>query len=372
VLAFCTYFDRNYLARGLALYASLRRHCGAFSLWTLCLDEETQLSLERIGLPGLHVVSLAQLESDDTDLLARKSSRSTLEYYYTCGPALMLHVLRTRPDIDLLTCLDADMFFFADPAPALAELTEASVGLASHRVVDARTVALYGEFNDGWVSFRSDADGLDALGWWRTRCLESCSIHLEAGICGPQKYLDELPPRSSRVVVLKHPGANLGFWNYFRFQYDRVAGRVFVQGQPLLWFHFGDFLLGWRWWLHPNYSRRFMFPSRLVRRWVLAPYARTLHQLGRALAPGGAIARRTGVALTPRLHPTASPAPVPGLIAWGLRLLRLIRRVGNHVFFPFRRGGPLEPEVGIILAEMEGRGPWARQGREPSAALSHS
>ena len=115
-----------------------------------------------------------------------------------------------------------------------------------------------------------------------------------------------------------------------------------------------------------------MFPSHLVRRRVLAPYARTLHQLGRALAPGGAIARRTGVALTPRVHPTASPAPAPGLIAWGLRFLRLIRRVGNHVFFPFRRGGPLEPEVGIILAEVEGRGPSARQGREPSAALSHS
>lgn len=229
MLDFCTYFDRNYLARGLALYASLRRHCAAFSLWTLCLDEETQLSLERLGLPGLQVVPLAQLESGDPSLLARKSSRSTLEYYYTCGPALMLHVFRTRPHIDLRTYLDVDMFFFADPAPALRELTEASVGLAFHRVVDARTIALYGEFNVGWLSFRSDADGLDALRWWHTRCLESCSTdHLEAGICGDQKYLDELPPPSSRVVVPKHPAANLGFWKHGRFQYRRVAIRAGV------------------------------------------------------------------------------------------------------------------------------------------------
>lgn len=355
VLQFCTYFDRNYLSRGLALYASLRRHGGPFSLWTLCLDEETRLTLERLTLPGVKVIALGELESCDPDLLAVKTSRPRLEYYYTCGPALLRHVLTTHPDIDLLTYLDADLFFFGDPAPVIRELAGASVGLVSHRITDARSISLYGEFNVGWVSFRSDAEGREALEWWRARCLESCATdHPETGICGDQKYLDELPRRSHRVVAVQHQGANLAYWNYGRFHYRRVGRTVYVEGQPLLWFHFGDFRLRWQWWLSPTFAARVLFPSRLVRRRILAPYARTLRELERALAPGGAIARRTSVAVRPRVEP-APPVPrPPGLKGRIVQTIRWLRTAGNYVFLPVRVREPLEIEVQIILAQAAG------------------
>ena len=352
MLHFCTYFDRNYLSRGLALYASLRRHCGPFSLWTLCLDDETRLTLERLSLPGVQVVPLAELEAFDPELLAAKASRPMLEYYYTSGPALLRHVFRTNPEVGFLTYLDADLFFFHDPAPAIAELTGASVGLVSHRITDARGIALYGEFNVGWVSFRSDAEGLRALEWWRARCLESCSTDQpETGICGDQKYLDELARRFPRVVVLKHKGANLAYWNYARFPCRRVSGAVYVDGEPLLWFHFGDFRLRWGWWLSPAFAARAMFPSRPVRRSILAPYARTLRQLERALAPGGAIALYTGIPLTTRVEPAPLVPRPPGITGGMLHTIRWLRRVGNQVFLPVRVRGPLEPEVRIILAD---------------------
>lgn len=354
---FCTYFDRNYVSRGLALYASLLHHCGPFVLWTLCLDDETRVTLERLNLSGVKVVPLAELESCDPELLATKASRPTLEYYYTCGPSLLRHVFRINPGIDLLTYLDADVFFFNDPAPALRELAGASVGLVSHRITDARAISLYGEFNVGWVSFRSDAEGLDALEWWRARCLESCSTdRLETCICGDQKYLDELPRRSDRVVALQHKGANLAYWNYGRFTYRRVGRTVYVDGEPLLWFHFGDFRLGWHCWLSSTFAARVLFPCRLVRRWILAPYARTLRQLERALAPSSAIARRTGVPLIMRVHFAPAVTRQPGLKGWVVQAVRWVRRVGNQVFLPVRVRGRLEPEVEIILAEL---------GREP-------
>lgn len=355
MLHFCTYFDRNYLSRGLALYASLALRCDGFTLWVLCLDDATRAVLEHLALPNMRCRALVSLESADAELAGVKNSRPIFEYYYTCGPAFMCHLLRTEPAIELITYLDADLFFFEDPAPAAAELAQASIGLVSHRNGNTRARLQSGEFNAGWVSFRRDSEGSSALEWWRARCIDSCSIDDESSaVCGDQKYLQDLPSLFERVHVLKHPGANLGFWNYARFRYTRVGDQVLVEGAPLLWFHFGDFRIAAGLWLSPSYATRAFFPSRLIRRRVLAPYARVLLQIDRGLGPGSQIAHLTGIAIVREDLYAAWRKSMSGRLRF--RFLYALRRVANHVFLPFRRGGPLEPEVRIILDAAAKRG----------------
>ena len=90
---FCTYFDQNYLPRGLALYRSLREHCPGFKLWVLCMDEATHQVLTQLDLPEVEPISLKDFEKDDEPLLAAKQNRSQVEYYFTCTPSLLLFVL---------------------------------------------------------------------------------------------------------------------------------------------------------------------------------------------------------------------------------------------------------------------------------------
>ena len=61
MLYFCTYFDRHYLSRGLALYSSLREHSPPFELHVLCMDEEARGALDALGLPALKTIAIADL-----------------------------------------------------------------------------------------------------------------------------------------------------------------------------------------------------------------------------------------------------------------------------------------------------------------------
>src|SRR5437899_3343295 len=61
---FCTYFDRNYLTRGLVLYESLARFLHPPELVVLALDRETEEALAALALPGVDVVPLAELYAD--------------------------------------------------------------------------------------------------------------------------------------------------------------------------------------------------------------------------------------------------------------------------------------------------------------------
>lgn len=239
---FCTYFDHRYLPRGLALYRSLKRHRPDARLWVLCLDEACQAALTAMALPDVRLIPLGVLEATDPALAAAKATRSAIEYYFTCTPALTLHVLEANPDVAMLTYLDADMYFFADPAPLFDALADASIGIIAHRYPPSLAhLAQYGIYNVGWVTFRRDEHGIACLSWWREQCIEWCYDRLEANRYGDQKYLDDWPTRFPGVAVLPQKGANLAPWNVGGYTLARRDGGVLVDGESLIFFHFHGF-----------------------------------------------------------------------------------------------------------------------------------
>src|SRR4051812_11369528 len=121
---YCSYFDHNYLSRGLALYHSLQRHAPGSRLWVLCLSEACHRILAALDLPNILPVRLADLEAADPEVAATRSGRSAIEYYFTCTPAWMLFVLEREPGAEWVTYLDGDLFFYASPETVYDELED--------------------------------------------------------------------------------------------------------------------------------------------------------------------------------------------------------------------------------------------------------
>lgn len=283
---FCTYFDRHYLSRGLALYRSLRRHCPAFELWVLCMDAESHRILVELALPGIHPISIADFERDDDELRRAKDNRSRVEYYFTCTPSLPLYILKNWLEVNLITYLDADLFFFASPQPIFDEIGAGSITITAHRFPDAlKDRERYGIYNVGWLSLRRDDNALACLQWWRERCIEWCFDREEDGRFADQKYLDDWPTRFQNVVVLEHPGANVAPWNLadHHIALSRKRG-VTIDGEPLIFFHFHALKRASLWIYDPGWIEYGIIPPRVVRSDIYAPYLRTVFAVRRQLS----------------------------------------------------------------------------------------
>jgi hypothetical protein len=340
---FCTYFDRRYLSRGLALHASLARHCPAFTLWVLCMDGDTYDILTRMRRPGLEPIALEELEAYDRPLAAVKPQRERLEYYFTCTPSLPVFLFERRPEIDLLTYLDADLFFFDSPEPLFDEIGPASIAIIEHRFPPhLRDWERYGIYNVGWVSLRRDAAGQECSHWWRERCLEWCHDRCEDGRFADQKYLDVWPRRFRNVVSLRHPGANVAPWNVMQYRVETVKGRVHVDGAPLVFYHFHGFRRRSRWVYDTNLSGYGAVAGRVLRTRVYRPYARAV------ATSASEVERREGIQFvdadpryleaTPQFQAPLSRRlqPLADRCAPVLAVLQALWR-GQYVFAPYGR-----------------------------------
>jgi len=236
---FCTLFDSGYLFKALALYDSLERNAGSFHLTALCFDEDAARLLGLLALPHLTVMPLTELEAHDPGLAATKADRNRFEYCCTGTPALPLQLLESSPELPEITYLDADLFFFSNPEPLFDEMGGASVLITPHRFPGyLRHYAANGIYNVQFMTFRRDPRGLAVLRWWHDRCLEWCFLRLEDGKFADQKYLDDWPDRFKGVHVLRHPGGGAAPWNLDGHTLSHDDGRVLVDGEPLVFFHF--------------------------------------------------------------------------------------------------------------------------------------
>jgi len=238
---FCTLFDKNYLYRGLALYRSLVENCDDFTLWVLCMDDRTYQVLKSIGLDRMRLISLSAFE--DKELLSIKSSRTLKEYCWTCTSSLQLYLLKKYPHLEMITYLDADLFFFSDPLPIFEEFGDSSILISPHNYAPQHDhyLATSGIYCVQFMTFKNNVQGLEALTWWREKCLEWCYARVEDGRFGDQKYLDDWPTRFSGVHVLQHIGAGVALWNIIKYKIKQIGTKIFVDDKPLIFYHFHNF-----------------------------------------------------------------------------------------------------------------------------------
>lgn len=218
---YVTLFDSLFLPQGLALHMSMERHAGDYyTLWTLCVDDETHDILTKLNLPNVRLLQLSMLETDE--LKQVKADRSKGEYCWTVTPFAPRFVFETEPAVQRVTYLDADLWFRKNPIPIFREFDASGkhVLITDHAYApECDHSATSGQYCVQFMTFTRDGEGVRK--WWERRCIEWCYARPEDGKFGDQKYLDDWPERfSSQVHVLSDKEMALAPWNATRFPYS--------------------------------------------------------------------------------------------------------------------------------------------------------
>lgn len=239
---YCTLFDSNYLARGIAMYYSLLDKCPDFHLYIFSFDNISYEVLTKLNLQKASIISLYEFENDK--LLAIKSGRTKGEYCWTCTSSTIKYCLEAF-NLAQCTYVDADMIFYSNPNLLIEEMGEKSILLTEHRYTPRYNSAIAsGIYCVQFVSFKADDNGLEALNWWTNACIEWCYNRYEDGKFGDQKYLDDWTTRFEGVYVLKNLGGGVAPWNIQQYELSLSSHEYYItetkskQKHNLVFYHF--------------------------------------------------------------------------------------------------------------------------------------
>lgn len=191
-------------------------------------------------LPGVRLIRLSELEGFDADLKKIETSRSRVEYYFTMSPCLPLYILDQRNDLEDITYLDADLYFFDSFKIVFEEIGDASIAVIPHNYVSEMIkngVEKNGIFNVGWITWKNNVIGRKCLEWWREKCIEWCYDRHEEKRFADQKYLDFWPDLFKDIKILCNPGFNLAPWNAGNYFFEKKEA-LYVSGQKIIFYHF--------------------------------------------------------------------------------------------------------------------------------------
>ena len=241
-----TFFDKNYLSRGLVLFNSLKKHESNFELFILCLDDFTFNYFESNKHEYLEIklLQLIDIENDNQELLIAKENRTKIEYYFTLSPILPLYLLK-KYQIPHICSLDADILFLNSPISIFNNLKNFSIIITPHKFsVENIEKEIYGKYNVSFQIFKNNSIGIQCLEYWKKQCLEYCTDKLDLlnDRFADQKYLDKWEKIYPNEILTLHDNiSGLAPWNINNYKIKSKDSNYYSDEDKIIFYHFHKF-----------------------------------------------------------------------------------------------------------------------------------
>ena len=249
----CTIVSPNYLAYARTLSASyLVQHPDQRFFVLIVADLPLD---DRKVFEGDAFTPVMLAEIGIADVKSEAMKYDILELNTNVKPSFMKYLLQTH-DLEELVYLDPDIFVYSPLTPVFEALDAgAVVTLTPHMttpVSDGKAPSeqdmLYnGTYNLGFIAVRQCEETRRLLDWWEERCLGLGFSEGRTGLFVDQKWMNLAPGLFNGIMILRHAGCNMAYWNLHERTLVESANGPVVKGaqgmERLCFFHFSGLVV---------------------------------------------------------------------------------------------------------------------------------
>jgi len=240
--AACTIVSKNYFAYARTLYHSFREHNPDTQFFVLLVDENNgYIDFSREPFEVIEASSL-----DIADFKKAAFRFDIMELNTNVKPSFLKYLLNSR-GITKLLYLDPDILVYHRLNEVYEQLFTHNIVLTPHctsPITDNLRPAEQdflqtGVFNLGFIGVNNNQESLRFLDWWSQRCLKLGFNEPRTGLFVDQKWVNFVPCFFDDVLILKHLGYNMAYWNLHERKLLKVDNQWMVNGEwPLVFYHF--------------------------------------------------------------------------------------------------------------------------------------
>ena len=240
--------SNNYFPYARVLFASLKRYHPESALFLFLADiPRAEVSL---NIADVEVIPAANLDIDN--FLDFAFRYDIMEFNTAIKPFAMDWLIAERGFTEVVY-LDPDIELFAPIKPVFAALASgANFAITPHITAPAEFkefpddigIMKAGIYNLGFIALNNSREARDFLQWWRRRLRYQCINQQDEGIFVDQKFVDLLPAFASNVAILRDRTLNVAYWNLDQRKLTQTDDGWFVDGEPLIFFHFSGIIPG--------------------------------------------------------------------------------------------------------------------------------
>lgn len=243
----------NYLAQARTLGDSLQQTNPDWQFVIGLVDDLKTANLPTHLLPAYPMLEVAALGIPD---FAGMCARYDITELNTAvKPFFIDYFFRSSPRPDSVIYFDPDIIVFQPLTRLAASLETNSLVVTPHTIAPTPDWETPNEqhhlntgiFNLGFIGLRNDPTARQFVAWWQKRLTYECRIDLCEGLFVDQQWVNFAPIYHDNVLIEKHKGYNVAYWNIHERLLAEQDGNWVVEDPdggdavPLQFFHYSGY-----------------------------------------------------------------------------------------------------------------------------------